>query len=353
MDERRFDELTRSLASGASRRNVLRGLAGGAAAAAMALTRGGRARAQQAGLAPGAACTDSSQCSQLTGATVCADNGYADDGALNCCRQSGGACVDATYSADCCGGLYCRGGVCTDLATSGELPPGSYCTSSSQCSQVGGTVVCADNGVASDGALNCCRQAGGACSSSAGCCAGQTCTGGVCGGTPSTGAVALGGACTATAECAASAAGSVICASNEIASDGALNCCLEVGGACGTDNAVCCGSNFCVDGVCGAAPFGDLAAGAICTATVECSQAAGPTVCGDNGAATDGALNCCRLETVTCASDVECCAGLVCGDNAVAVDGALNCCAPTGGACGSDFGCCGNSRCVGGACQAA
>ena len=282
MDDRRFDELTRSLAGGASRRGVLRGLAA-SAAAVFGLGRVQRASAQTTALPLGAACSDAGQCSQTGGAVLCADNGYADDGALNCCRGAGGACADVTFSADCCSGLYCRGGVCTDLSASGELPLGSYCTETAQCSQTNGPVVCGENGVEADGALNCCREAG---------------------------------------------------------------------GTCGSD-AVCCGGNACVDGVCGGVTFGDLAAGAVCTETVQCSQAAGATVCADNGYATDGALNCCRLETVACARDAECCANLLCGDNGVGVDGGLNCCAPIGGACTSDYACCGTNFCVNGVCQTA
>ena len=252
MDGHRFDSMTRALASGVSRRAAVRGLAVVAAAGLLTGLRGRGASAQEATLALGAVCTATSQCSQAGGAVVCADNGYADDGALNCCRNAGGACFDVAYSADCCGGLYCRDGVCTDLSTTGELPLGSYCTSVSQCSQAGGTVLCADNGVASDGALNCCRTEGGACSGSAGCCGGLVCTNGVCGGTSGTATtgLALGSSCAATAECAPSSGGSVICASNNIAADGDLNCCLEDGGACGTSNSVCCGNRLCIDGTC-------------------------------------------------------------------------------------------------------
>ncbi len=354
MDDQRFDNLARALAGGASRRRVLRGMLGGTAAAVMALARGSRAGAQEGTLAPGAACSSTSQCSQAGGPVSCADNGYANDGALNCCRTSGGACADATSSADCCGGLYCRNGVCTDLSVSGELPPGSYCTATSQCSQAGGPAICADNGLASDGALNCCRTAGGVCDSSAVCCSGLLCAGGVCSGNGApAGTVQLGAACTATTDCAASTSGSVICASNEIEADGALNCCLEEGGACGSTSSLCCGSLFCVGGVCGQAAAGNLAAGAICTATSECSQDGGAAVCADNGVSGDGALNCCRLEVAVCASDAECCAGLVCGDNLIAEDGALTCCRPQASACGSDAACCGSNVCVGGVCQAA
>ena len=282
MDSRRFDNFVRAMAAEAPRRRVLRGLLGTAAGALLARGRIGGAAAQDGTLQRGAACTSTAQCSQVGGAVVCADNGYADDGALNCCRNAGGACTDVTYSADCCSGLYCRGGVCTDLSVTGELPPGSYCTATSECSQASGPAICADNG---------------------------------------------------------------------IASDGALNCCFGEGVACSGNHALCCGGLFCVDGLCAPAPFGDLQAGDICTATIECSQAGGPTVCADNGLSGDGELNCCRLEVSSCASDAECCAGLVCGDNFMADDGPLTCCAPAGGACGSDAACCGYSFCVEGICQ--
>jgi len=206
------------------------------------------------GAAPGASCTDVSQCSQAGGAVVCANNGIADDGALNCCRNAGGACTGLNNSADCCGGLYCRNGLCTDLSVSGELPPGSYCTASSQCSQVGGTTICADNGLATDGSLNCCRNAGGACFSSATCCAGLICANGVCGGgtSPGTGtALGLGATCTASSQCSQTG-GTVVCADNGLSTDGSLNCCRNAGGACTTANnsASCCGGLLCVSGAC-------------------------------------------------------------------------------------------------------
>jgi sarcosine oxidase, subunit beta len=49
-----------------------------------------------------------------------------------------------------------------------------------EAAQAGGEVACRDNGVATDGALNCCRYDGGACTAannSAGCCAGLVCVG--------------------------------------------------------------------------------------------------------------------------------------------------------------------------------
>jgi hypothetical protein len=205
------------------------------------------------GLPLGSACTTAAECNQTGGAVVCANNGIATDGVTNCCRNAGGACTAANNSAGCCSGLYCVGGVCTDLSVSGQLPPGSACTAASQCSQVGGPVVCADNGSTTDGAFNCCRNAGGACSYAGACCAGLVCSGGVCSGgtTPATGGLAPGASCTASSQCSQTG-GAVLCADNGLGIDGALNCCRNAGGACTAANnsAGCCGGLNCVNGTC-------------------------------------------------------------------------------------------------------
>jgi hypothetical protein len=60
------------------------------------------------------------------------------------------------------------------------LPLGYRCQGSPECSQVGGSVVCADNGVASDGLKNCVRYPGGACLSNNHCVAGVNCISGIC-----------------------------------------------------------------------------------------------------------------------------------------------------------------------------
>lgn len=281
MDGPRFDNLTRSLASGTSRRGIVRGFLGAAAAALVGAGNVTRGNAQEAGQAPGSTCTDAGQCSQVGGTVFCADNGYSDDGGLNCCRGAGGACADATFSADCCSGLYCRNGACTDLSATGDLPIGSFCTETTQCSQASGALTCASAGVDPNGARSCCRESGGTC----------------------------------------------------------------------VDDGACCGATLCTDGVCGGTEVGDLTAGTICTGNTECSQAVGPTICGDNGSVDDESSRCCRLETAPCAQSLECCAGMICGDNGIALDGGLNCCAPMGGTCQTDGGCCGQGLCVEGICQ--
>ncbi|MDQ3411715.1 MAG: hypothetical protein M3509_06295 [Chloroflexota bacterium] len=272
-------------------------------------------------LARGSACTAASECSQAGGAVLCSDNGYVDDGPLNCCRSVGGACTDTVRSADCCLGLYCRNGACTDLSLTGQLPPGSACDSADQCDQTGGGVDCAFNGEVTRGATNCCRYGGGACTTKAGCCGEADCINGVCGGAaPAAGGLTPGASCTSSSQCG-QGGGTTICADNGIASDGALNCCRNAGGAC-TNGAGCCAGLLCTNGTCGGggasgAPGpggGELPPGSTCTADSQCSQAGGEVVCQDNGIASDGVLNCCRYVGACTAANnsAGCCAGRVC-----------------------------------------
>jgi hypothetical protein len=86
MDERRFDSFTRALATGASRRAGVRLLAG-SGAALLAFARGRGVSAQAGLLGPGEPCRDSSQCFAADARLVCADNGFAYDGPLNCCME--------------------------------------------------------------------------------------------------------------------------------------------------------------------------------------------------------------------------------------------------------------------------
>src|SRR5215211_6356816 len=130
MDGQRFDALARTLAFSTSRRRLLRSLVAGTGAFLGGLMTQRQADARHKGL--GVACNSSAECTQTGGPVVCASNGIATDGALNCCRSQGGACSTGSH---CCGDL-----------------------------------ICASNGIATDGALNCCRNEGGPCTSGAGCC---------------------------------------------------------------------------------------------------------------------------------------------------------------------------------------
>ncbi|MDP9364714.1 MAG: hypothetical protein M3Q10_10910 [Chloroflexota bacterium] len=252
MDGGRFDDLTRSVAGGLSRRRMLRSVAGGSVAGLVALVRGGRAAGQEASLPLGGACAATAQCRQdQMGTAVCADNGIAADGALTCCHVSGCCGSDA----DCCGDLLCAptGDVCSVCLR----PPfatkfvGDPCADSSECvASVIGSVICADNGVAEDGVLNCCFERGGLCYDGPDslCCGSAQCIDGVCGGGEFFRTLPPGSECTGSAQCS-QGGGETVCADNGIATDGALNCCRYAGGACAS-GAGCCGALACLAGVC-------------------------------------------------------------------------------------------------------
>ena len=413
MDEHQFDDLTRRLASGLSRRTTVMGIAAGLTAVARGWARPRRAAAQQ-NVPIGGRCSAfgaDEECSQADtpaggSPAICSDNGVARDGAYNCCRNGGGYC---TQDFHCCGNAYCVGNVCGAAPGSTTPTPapapggtglglGAECTSTSQCTQTGGSVVCASNGVPEDGAKNCCRNTGGSCASDLQCCASLYCVNGTCGGgTSTTGNLSPGATCTATDQCSQTG-GAVVCGDNGIPSDGALNCCRNAGGACAdaVTSADCCGGLYCRNGVCASEPTdGQKAPGEVCTSTPECNQIGGETLCGDNGITTDGALNCCRRDGGACSTDAGCCAGLLCvdgacsastsgttsgsaggsltpgaectaagqcsqtggavacADNGLASDGALNCCRYEGGACSGGAGCCGGLDCLDGVCTPA
>jgi hypothetical protein len=392
MDGLGFDNLARAVAGGASRRGVLKGIIAGVAATWLRVGVPGIARAQNT-IPLGGQCSSlgaNSECSQAGGAVVCSDNGVIRDGQFNCCRNAGGAC---TADFHCCGGAVCVNGACGGGGSAGGSGLGAECTSTSQCSQAGGSVVCASNGITGDGARNCCRNTGGACTSDIQCCANLFCVNGTCGGTSSGttsgsgSGLALGAQCTASEECSQSG-GATVCANNGYDGDGALNCCRNEGGACTGVNfsADCCGGLYCVDGLCTNNETGGLPVGAECNQTGQCSQASGAVVCASNGLDYDGSLNCCLNEGGGCAQDSDCCGGLYCvsgvcssaggtggtiglggqcaatgecsqaggavfcDDNGIASDGALNCCRYQGGGCSGGSHCCGGLECSDGVC---
>jgi hypothetical protein len=390
MEGIRFDNLARSAAAGASRRGVLKGLIAGFATTVFRVAAPGVAQAQNT-VPLGGQCSAlgaNSECSQAGGAVVCSDNGVNSDGQFNCCRNAGGSC---TADFHCCGGAVCNNGSCGGGGGASGSGLGAECTSTSQCSQAGGSVVCASNGVPGDGARNCCRNTGGACTADIQCCANLFCVNGTCGGsatgtTPS-GGLALGAQCTSSDQCTQSG-GATVCANNGYDGDGPLNCCRNEGGSCTgvSYSADCCGGLYCVNGVCTSNTTGGLAVGAECVQTGQCSQRNGSASCASNGIDADGALNCCLNDGGACTQDSNCCGGLrctnsVCGsgggsggtiglggqcaatgecsqaggavfcdDNGIASDGALNCCRYEGGGCEGGTHCCGGLECTSGVC---
>ena len=103
MDSDRFDRLSRGLANGVSRRGVLKGVFGGAAAVATGGLARRSATAQEVCVAAGETCNALHPCCAGTECTggVCV--------AHPVCGASGGAC-NALHP--CCAGTECTGGVC-------------------------------------------------------------------------------------------------------------------------------------------------------------------------------------------------------------------------------------------------
>src|SRR4051794_13478375 len=177
MDNAQFDGLARAVARGETRRVVLKGLVASLLASVIPWRVPLVVRAQNT-VPLGGQCSAlgaNSECSQAGGAVVCSDNGVIRDGQFNCCRNAGGAC---TADFHCCGGAVCVNGTCGGGGGSGGRGLGAECTSTSQCSQAGGSVVCASNGAPGDGDRNCCRNTGGACTADLQCCANLFCVNG-------------------------------------------------------------------------------------------------------------------------------------------------------------------------------
>lgn len=126
METMKFDDLARACAYPATRRRVL-GLAAGLLAWCPGLARVAAQATRPANIPLGGACTVSSECSQFQGCydagpITCADNGFAEDGPLNCCLGEGGLCGS---NAHCCGSLLC-------LDTSGDGCGAGLCLPASE-----------------------------------------------------------------------------------------------------------------------------------------------------------------------------------------------------------------------------
>lgn len=201
MDGKQLDNFARRLAGAASRRSVLRLLAG-AAGAAFLTARDRRPAAGQVVyyLGPGDPCFDDAQCRGADVAMICFDNGFTYDGPLNCCALDGDRCG---FDEGCCGGLSCIDGLCGAAGQTGDgsgelnqtgygFGPGEACISDSQCDNSYpelGIAYCAETGYvygAYGGTRHCCRTEGGSCGGPLSddhslCCGDLMCLGGRCG----------------------------------------------------------------------------------------------------------------------------------------------------------------------------
>lgn len=197
MDSERFDALARRLATGGSRRSILKGLGGALGALVLGLqTRPGEARGTCN--AAGDTCTWTGQCCL---GLVCAPNGTCQDaqGLVNSLGVpgtggllgggSGGSCggdwANCAVDSDCCAGYACTTGYCSTCAPVGQF-----------CDNFNGLIKCCQGFTCgSDGTCQC-HQQGQSCSSPSDCCGTLTCgSDGTC--VPGT----IGGSCSSNADC--------------------------------------------------------------------------------------------------------------------------------------------------------
>lgn len=245
MEAHRFDTVTRLFAGNVSRRIILRTLLGAGVSSVISWRGRHDAAAQGIDLPLGSSCNESFECWRGGGHPICANNGM---GGLACCLNQGGACGE---DRDCCGSLLCEQGVCGG----GGFPVGASCRDQSQCAPLSpddGWATCAY--VGSTSAATCCLATGSWCSFDSECCGEDLCQPpGICGGVLASG-LPTGAYCADASLCSYRAADA--CADNGVVDDGPTNCCWHVGGFC-TEDAHCCGTAGCVDGMCGGEASGD------------------------------------------------------------------------------------------------
>jgi hypothetical protein len=232
MDQGRFDSLTRSLATGKTRRGFLGGLvalaSGVRAASAQTACPTGQTRDRkgECHCPPGTdacsdGCFDKKHDPNHCGAcgTVCLSGEVCQKGECTCPRGAtccppgltncNDACVDLETDVDHCSAcntlcaqgddcttVECEAGVCkftflignactTPAGLAGicnvgvcvanpPLPLGTVCTAADTCDQTGGATACADNSCAADGGpFNCCRLLEQPCTDTCDCCGGE------------------------------------------------------------------------------------------------------------------------------------------------------------------------------------
>ena len=176
---------------------------------------------------------------------------------------------------------------------------------------------CQDNGIADDGALNCCHHEDYPCSDDAHCCRGLVCRsddvrGSACRRTSPLpqASVSLGGACVSSDDCLWENGEPANCAASLDASDGWGTCCRRAG-TCSREED-CCPGTACVNGGCSTGGFGARPLGAVCPHVRYCLPGGGLVGCEDNG---PGQASCCHFGGGRCAEDAHCCGARACVAN--------------------------------------
>jgi hypothetical protein len=313
MDDRRFDELTRTLAGVSSRRSVLKALSGGALAAAgtlIGVNRAGACRPVTSICRKNGDCcsnncgprdiTGRQRCACPSGQTLCdgACKGAADfaSDVQNC-----GSC-DNVCGADPCFSATCTDGVC------GQTP-----------------VVCGANATCSGGACACDGGQTALCPNGDCCPVGQVCN--------------SGNICTGTQDLGSSCMTDTVCASNLCCPAGTPReglCGLPDGAACpnGSNNACCSGT--CVEGTCQPARG---ALGAVCDSGDEADCEENLTCCISDGSPTGFACVDTSSDPNNCGNCAAQGSQYVCGANETCSAGACACSGGPAATC-DDGSCC-------------
>jgi len=203
MDGTRFDELTKRFGAGLSRRQVLRGLVGGAGALTVASAFKSHAGAQgtcdpnadtvtcpagsfHEGLTKkpaGECCNGNGNCCS----NICEENFCVDGNVPECIPED----VECSQAVECCEGLFCA-----EIAGAGEfcvscVPAGGDCSASD----------CCDGLACFEGlcVIEECQEEGEICEVSENCCGSLICDGGYC--VPPDDCLVLGEWCEDSAEC--------------------------------------------------------------------------------------------------------------------------------------------------------
>ena len=212
MDYERFDDLTRALATGTSRRRVLRGLVGSALGGALSLV-GLEAMAANCRLI-GQRCNDAHSCCKgaiCTAKGVCRCN--KDRGFLSC-NGDGTTCVNTNNSEEHCG-------ACNSPCGANEVCQGGQCVCASGFHRCSGTCVTDTDPTACGTSCTVCGTSQLCDANTGGCCAPQ--------GFTSTSACITDDDCCSDSKCAAFM-GISRCRPKD---------CVESGQSCGTDPLGC------------------------------------------------------------------------------------------------------------------
>ena len=379
MDGQRFDQFTRLVATGRSRRSLLRAIGAAIAGVSIGVTH----RSVLAGCAEGNPCSTSADC---CGELTCEDNLCAatclgigtvcNSTTLPCCS---GACLFEIVEARC-GACTTEGGscngvnsvCCSDLLCDEDF---HICSPPPTCLGLGYTCVtdgipCCD-GYACNDSNDCCALPDSGCTDSNDCCevddnpGSGFCIGGFCtGGTLA--CVADSGECTADEQCCDDGncylgyctheckVSGFACTDNEDCCEGYVcgqfdTCtpavCRESGADCAFDND-CCDELICDGETCVACRV----AGGACEDHQDCCSG---FVC-DDGLGQCVSVFPCQDENDECEESAHCCGDLVCdqeSNSCVVADPGT--CGETGDTCSGNGDCCGELVCTSGACAAA